>query len=151
MSDVLCGLSETPLDVPAVLASVGRDAAGAVASFVGTVRSTGADANVSDVVALDYEAHPVLAEERLASIAREAADRWELLAVAVVHRTGRCRLGEPTVVIACSAPHRRSALDACSWLIDEVKSKVPIWKKEITGRGETWVGTDVTHPGAPSV
>ncbi|MDP9068382.1 MAG: molybdenum cofactor biosynthesis protein MoaE [Actinomycetota bacterium] len=149
MSDVVCGLSETPLDVPAALARVRRDAAGAIASFVGTVRSTGAAPDVTDVVALEYEAHPLLAEERLASAAREAAHRWGLLAVEVVHRTGRCELGDPTVVVVCSAPHRRAALEACSWLIDEIKTTVPIWKKEITARGESWVGTNLTHPGAP--
>lgn len=91
---------------------------------------------------LEYEAHPTLAPQRLRELCEEAVARWELRNVYAVHRTGACDLGEPTVVVACAAAHRHEALDACHWLIDELKAKVPIWKKEIYEDGSAWVGTE---------
>ena len=91
---------------------------------------------------LDYEAHPTLAHERLQSIAREAAERWGLDRVVAVHRTGACEIGEPTVVVACGAAHRAEALDACRWMIDTIKTTVPIWKREVYADGSAWIGAE---------
>ena len=68
------------------------------------------------------------------------SSRWDIQRAVVVHRIGRCELGDATVVVACSAPHRADALDACHWLIDEIKATVPIWKKEFFREGSVWVG-----------
>lgn len=95
-----------------------------------------------EVVALEYEAHPTLADERLHSICAEAGELWDIRRAVAIHRTGRCTLGEPTVVIACGAPHRKDALEACRWIIDEVKSSVPIWKREVYADGTAWVSPE---------
>jgi molybdopterin synthase catalytic subunit len=78
----------------------------------------------------------------LETILHEAADKWDLRHVLAEHRTGSCELGEPTVVVACSSAHRGDALDACHWIIDELKATVPIWKREIYADGSDWVGTE---------
>ncbi len=118
---------------------------GGIGVFIGTVRDSAAAHENSErpVVRLEYDAHESLAATRLEEIALEASEKWELRGVTAVHRTGVCRLGEPTVVVACSAPHRREALDACRYMIDTIKATVPIFKKEIYADGSSWVGTDV--------
>ena len=89
---------------------------------------------------LDYEAYEGMAEQVMAEIARELSDRYELCAVAVHHRTGRVAIGETSVVIAVSAPHRSDALAACRDAIDQLKERVPLWKKEVYAGGEEWIG-----------
>lgn len=133
-------ISAAPIDIAAAIGAAGTPDTGGTGAFVGTVRATpGAEAD-KQVVRLDYEAHPTLAEEALRTLALEATHKWSLTRVVAIHRTGSCEVGEPTVVIACSAPHRAEALDACRWLIDEIKTQVPIWKKEIYSDGSSWVG-----------
>lgn len=110
--------------------------------FIGTVRRSAAvsDNAGKDVTRLDYEAHPTLAEERLAAIAQEIAEKYGLLGIVAVHRTGTCPLGEPTVVVVCAAAHRAEALDATRAAIDAIKATVPIWKSEVYADGSAWVG-----------
>ena len=134
-------ITSAPIDVSTVIDSVADTRCGGIATFIGTVRQEASVGSRSehDVTALDYDAHPTLAESRLAEIAEAAAVKWGLVHVAAVHRTGRCELGEPTVAIACAAAHRAEALDACRWLIDELKATVPIWKREIYADGTAWV------------
>lgn len=91
------------------------------------------------MLALEYEAHEPWANEKLRAICQEAGKRWDVRRAVAIHRTGRCALGEVTVVIACGAPHRKDALDACRWIIDSVKSEVPIFKREIYADGGAWV------------
>jgi molybdopterin synthase catalytic subunit len=143
VAEVTAGTTEQSLDPGAAIATVSDSSCGGIASFVGTVRVSAAaeGSEGKEVVALEYETHPTLAEERLRAICDEAANRWGLAKVVALHRSGRCELGDPTVVVACSAPHRAAALDACHWLIDELKTSVPIWKKEIYSDGTSWVGT----------
>ncbi|MGH2806678.1 MAG: molybdenum cofactor biosynthesis protein MoaE [Actinomycetota bacterium] len=143
----MTAISPEPLDVDAVVARVGDPAAGAVASFIGTVRESPAAPGGADrsVVRLEYDAHPTLAPEKLRDIAEAAASKWDLLKIVAIHRSGNCSLGEPSVVIACSAPHRGDALDACRWIIDAVKSGVPIWKREVYTDGSSWVGAEGTR------
>jgi molybdopterin synthase catalytic subunit len=133
-----------PLDVAAAMTAASTPDAGGIAVFVGTVRASAAvEEHAGDpVVRLDYDVHVDLAERRLAEIAGEASDKWELLRVVAIHRSGTCDLGEPTVVVACSAPHRAEALDACRWVIDEIKATVPIFKREVYADGSSWVGTE---------
>ncbi len=144
MATIVTAIEERPLDVPALIAQASDPSCGAVACFIGIVRSSASVSGNSEkqVVALDYDAHPELAPETLARVATQAAGKWPLERIVAVHRTGSCKLGEPTVVIACAAPHRGDALDACHWMIDEVKMTVPIWKKEIYSDGSSWVGSE---------
>lgn len=140
----LTRIEPSPLDVSGAISAAGTPDAGGIAVFVGTVRAAAAvEAHAGDpVVQLDYDVHVDLAERRLAEIAGEAAGKWGLLRVVAIHRSGSCELGEPTVVVACSAPHRAEALDACRWVIDELKATVPIFKREVYADGSSWVGTE---------
>jgi molybdopterin synthase catalytic subunit len=141
MPGITTAISPSALDVNAAIASAASPDCGALGVFVGTVRS-GASApgrRDSPVVRLDYEAHPTLAPTKLQEIAAEAARKWDLRRVVAVHRTGECTLGEPSVVVVCAAPHRADALDACRWIIDEIKGGVPIWKREVYADGSDWV------------
>jgi molybdopterin synthase catalytic subunit len=141
---VVTGLEATRLDISGAIDAASTPEAGGMGIFVGTVRASAAvPDNVDEqVVRLEYEAHDALAGVRLDEIAREAAGKWDLLGVVALHRTGTCELGEPTVVIACSAPHRADALDACRWVIDEIKATVPIFKREVYASGSSWVGAE---------
>ena len=130
-------ISEEPLDVAAVVAEAESDDAGAVATFVGTVRRRSRD---RDVLHLEYEAFEEMAEPMLRALADELTARHGLCRVAIHHRIGRVEIGEPSVVIAVSAPHRTAALDACREAIDTLKQTIPLWKKEIYEGGEEWLG-----------
>jgi molybdopterin synthase catalytic subunit/sulfur carrier protein ThiS len=130
-------LIEGPIDVPAVLAEVESDSAGAVASFVGTVRARSRD---RDVLYLESEAYEGMAEEVMAQLAGVLKVKYDLTQVAMTHRVGRVDVGEASVAIAVSAPHRQDALAACAEAIDTLKHTVPLWKKEVYEGGEEWIG-----------
>jgi MoaE-MoaD fusion protein len=130
-------LVDGPLDVGAVLREVEDPEAGAVASFVGTVRSR---SRGRDVVHLEYEAYEEMAEEMLGQLAAALTQRHGLCAAAIHHRLGRVEIGEASVVIAVSAPHRTAALDACREAIETLKTTIPLWKKEVYAGGEEWIG-----------
>ncbi|HEU4480941.1 MAG TPA: molybdenum cofactor biosynthesis protein MoaE [Actinomycetota bacterium] len=142
MAEIHVAVSPTQLDPAEALAFVSSTSCGGIATFIGTVRASAAadEHRGKPVEKLEYEAHPELADERLAAIAAGAAERWEVERIYAVHRTGACGLGEATVLIATAAPHRRDALEACRWIIDEVKDGVPIWKREVYADGSAWVG-----------
>jgi MoaE-MoaD fusion protein len=130
-------LVDGPIDVAAVLAEVESDSAGAIASFVGTVRVRSRD---RDVVHLEYEAYEGMAEEVMAQLAGVLKVKYDLTEVAITHRVGRVDVGEASVAIAVSAPHRQDALAACAEAIDTLKHTVPLWKKEVYEGGEEWIG-----------
>jgi MoaE-MoaD fusion protein len=130
-------LTEAPLSLDAAVQQVARDEAGAVATFLGTVRNRSRDRTV---LYLEYEAYEGMAEDVMAQLAAELADRHELSAIAIHHRVGRVEIGEPSVVIAVSSPHRAAALAACKEAIDTLKQTVPLWKKEVYEGGEEWIG-----------
>ena len=89
---------------------------------------------------LEYDAHPQMAEQKLAEIAELAAERWSLIAVAITHRLGRVELAETSIAVAISSPHRLAAIEAIEWIMDRVKESVPIWKKEHWADGSTqWI------------
>ena len=132
------GLTADPLPAADAVAFVADPSAGGVAVFLGTTR---ADANPAGrpLAALDYEAYPEMAGKQLHDLARRARGRWPVVKLAVLHRTGRVGLGEPSVLIAVSTPHRAAAFDACRWLIDTLKAEATIWKKEVWEDGTgTW-------------
>jgi molybdopterin synthase catalytic subunit len=130
-------LSESPLSVEDAVAEVRTDDAGAIATFVGTTRKRSRD---REVLHLEYEAYEGMAENVMAALAEELTRRHDLCAVAIHHRVGRVDIGETSVVIAVSAPHRAAALAACREAIDELKVSVPLWKKELYVGGEEWIG-----------
>ena len=130
-------LTAEPLSLDAVVHEVQRDEAGAIATFLGTVRNRSRDRKV---LYLEYEAYEGMAEETMAELARELTRQHELLAVAIHHRVGRVEIGEPSVAIAVSSPHRAAALAACKEAIDTLKGTVPLWKKEVYEGGEEWIG-----------
>jgi molybdopterin synthase catalytic subunit len=130
-------LTDGPVDLAEVIAEVTDERAGAVATFQGTVRTR---SRGRDVVALEYEAYSGMAEEVMAEIAEELKARYELCDIAILHRIGRVEIGEVSVAIAVSAPHRQDALAACRDAIDALKGRVPLWKKELYEGGEEWIG-----------
>jgi MoaE-MoaD fusion protein len=130
-------LTDEPLSLEAVVREVARDEAGAVASFLGTVRNRSRDRNV---LYLEYEAYEGMAEATMEELARELSGRHDLLAVAIHHRVGRVEIGEASVAIAVSSAHRAAALAACREAIDTLKETVPLWKKEVYVGGEEWIG-----------
>jgi molybdopterin synthase catalytic subunit len=130
-------LTGEPLSLDAVVREVRRDEAGAIATFLGTVRNRSRE---RDVLYLEYEAYEGMAEETMAELARTLTGRHELSAIAIHHRVGRVEIGEPSVAIAVSSPHRAAALKACQEAIDTLKQTVPLWKKEVYEGGEEWIG-----------
>jgi MoaE-MoaD fusion protein len=130
-------LSSQPLDVAAVVAEAESDDAGAISTFVGTVRRS---SRGREVVRLEYEAFEEMAEPMLRSLADELTERHGLCAVAIHHRLGVVEIGEPSIVIAVSAPHRAAAIEACREAIDTLKQTIPLWKKEIYEDGSEWIG-----------
>ena len=130
-------LSDEPLSLERAVSEVASDDAGAIATFVGTTR---ARSRGNDVVRLEYEAYAGMAEAEMERIAAELKQRHELVDVAIHHRVGPVEIGETSVVIAVSAPHRDAALAACKEAIDTLKETVPLWKKELYAGGEAWIG-----------
>ena len=130
-------LTADPIDVGAVIAEVADNQAGAVATFLGTtrVRSRG-----RTVLYLEYEAYEGMAEKVMEEIGNTLRERYELCRIAITHRIGRVGIGETSVAIAVSAPHREHALAACKEAIDTLKVDVPLWKKEVYEGGEEWIG-----------
>jgi molybdopterin synthase catalytic subunit/molybdopterin converting factor small subunit len=135
---IVVGLRERP-SVDEALEAVSSPGAGGTVAFVGTVRDR---SELGAVERLEYSAYAEMAERVLRDIAEEATVKWPLQGVAVLHAVGDLRVGDVTVVVACSAPHRGEAFDACRYAIDEVKRRVPIWKKEAGPAGERWVGLE---------
>jgi molybdopterin synthase catalytic subunit len=129
-------ITEKHIDVQKVIDTASSLNAGAVNVFIGTVRSS---ANGKNVVWLEYEAYETMAVLEIRKIIDEAASRWPLLGWAVSHRIGTLRPGETAVVVAVSTPHRKDSFEACQYIIDTLKEKVPIWKKEVFEGGEEWV------------
>jgi molybdopterin synthase catalytic subunit len=136
----MIALTHEPIDFAALTESVRSPACGAVVLFLGTVREL---TNGRRTISLDYEAYPEMARRKLDELEALARQRWPIERVAIVHRLGRLDLGDVSVAVAVSCPHRHQAFDAARFLIDELKAWVPIWKKENWADGTTeWV-----HPG----
>jgi molybdopterin synthase catalytic subunit len=131
-------VQEAAFDVGAELAAFtrGRSDIGAVASFLGLVRDRAGDRTIT---AMTLEHYPGMTERKLAEIEAEALTRWSLQASLIVHRYGRMLPGEPIVLVATAAPHRATALEACAFLIDWLKTKAPFWKLEESPDTSHWV------------
>ncbi len=133
----LCEIREAPLSVDDALSAVRRPDAGGIALFVGVVR----DENDGQAVTLlEYEAYPSMAHKEMRAIVAELEREIPGARLAVLHRIGRLEIGDIAVVCAASAPHRTEAFAACRQLIDRIKARVPIWKREHGPAGPHWVG-----------
>lgn len=134
-------LTRDPIDYDALTEQVRRGDCGAVVLFLGTVRDLTGE---RVTVALDYEAYPAMAEKKMSEIEADTCRRWPVGAIAMEHRLGHLDVGDISVAVAVSCPHRAQAFEACRHAIDRLKELVPIWKKENWADGSTeWV-----HPGA---
>lgn len=136
-------LTHQPIDPAQVLAAVASHTAGAVVLFLGTTREFTAGRQTTS---LDYECYPEMATKKLAELEAAARAKWPLVHCAIIHRLGPLGLGEASVAIAVSSPHRQAAFEAGEWLIDTLKQEVPIWKKENWADGTS----DWVHPGLDS-
>lgn len=126
-------ISEDPIDVEGLLANVKDDSAGATILFLGTIRNHNEGYDVS---AIYYEVYMRMAEDAMAKIEAEAIKRWNLKKFAAIHRIGSLKIGEVSVAIAVSSEHRAEAFEAARYAMDQIKSEVPIWKKEVTNNGK---------------
>jgi len=136
----MIAIIEEPINTQAVIEAVQADGAGAINVFIGTVRN---QTQAKPVTKLDFEAYDSMAVKKMQEIADQAAARWPIQKVAIVHRKGSLQIGEAAVVIAVSTPHRKASFEACEFIIDTLKEVVPIWKKEIFEDGAVWVAA---HP-----
>lgn len=137
---VMIKITEKPIDVQKVVDTASSLGAGAVNVFIGTVRN---NANGKNVVWLEYEAYETMAVAEIRKIIDEASHRWPLMGWAISHRIGTLKPGEVAVAVAVSTPHRKDSFEACQYIMDTVKEKAPIWKKEVFEDGEEWVSA---HP-----
>jgi molybdopterin synthase catalytic subunit len=126
-------ISEEPIDVEGLLANVKDDSAGASILFLGTVRNHNEGYDVSGIY---YEAYIRMAEDALSKIEAEVIKRWNLKKFAAVHRIGDLKIGEVSVAVAVSSEHRAEAFEAARYAIDQIKTEVPIWKKEVINNGK---------------
>ena len=136
---VLFELTSRPLDSRRMETAVAHKGAGAICTFTGVVRDSSRGRSVTH---LEYEAYAEMASAQMRRIADEIAERWPEARVAMAHRTGRLEIGEPSVVVSVSSPHRAEAIAACKWGIDRLKETVPIWKKEHAADGTYWIEGD---------
>lgn len=133
---VLIELTTEPLDARRMEAAVADPRAGAICTFTGVVRDNSRGESVTH---LEYEAYAGMAEKQMWAIVDEIAERWPDARVAMAHRTGALEIGEASVVVSVSCPHRAEAIEACRWGIDRLKESVPIWKKEFATSGAVWI------------
>ncbi len=144
---ITTGVRSDAVPIDEVMALVADPSAGGTVVFVGTVRAR--SEGWGDVDQLDYSIYLEMAEPVLRKVAEEAAERWPLNGVCSLHRVGDLPVGEQTVIVACSAPHRQEAFEAARYGIDEVKQRVPVWKKEVGPSGERWIGIDTPAEAPP--
>jgi len=132
----LIQITHEPLDREALVASITHSGIGGIVVFEGVVRD---NARGKQVRYLEYDVYPEMAIQQIRAIITEAEKRWGVDRVAVAHRIGRLEIGETSVVVVVATPHRAEAFDACRYIIDTLKTTVPIWKKEVATNGEEWV------------
>jgi molybdopterin synthase catalytic subunit len=134
---------DEPIDATKLGALVCTEADGAVCIFLGVARKF---SRGREVVHLEYEAYPEMAEKKMAEIGDEIKAKFGVERVAILHRTGVLKIGEASVGIAIATPHRGESFEACQYAIDRLKQIVPIWKKEVWSNGEQWIGWDGKVP-----
>ena len=139
-------ITKKKIDEIEVVKSVKEIEAGAVVTFLGTARKSSRN---RDVLYLEYDAYPEMAEKKMMSILQELDERYGITKAAFIHRIGRVELGETIVAISVSAPHSKEAFEASRYAVKRLKSIVPIWKKEVWMNGEEWIGYEGEHSEYP--
>ncbi len=135
---------DQPIDIPGILRSVAADSTGATILFLGTTRQYTAG---KETVQLEYECYYAMALKKLQALGRQALDKWPIEQCAIVHRIGLVPVGETSVAIAVSTPHRVAAFESAEWIIDTLKREVPIWKKEMYADGQQeWIHPTDNEP-----
>lgn len=132
----MISITEKPIDVNKILSEVHHDSAGAISLFIGTVRNHNEGKKVSGI---HYEAYKEMAEKVLSEIESETMKKWNVKKLVAVHRIGDLTVGDISVIVAVSTAHRKEAFEACKYVIDLIKTRVPIWKKERSDTGEYWL------------
>ncbi|MFD1037765.1 molybdenum cofactor biosynthesis protein MoaE [Virgibacillus byunsanensis] len=152
MSEELFDIIDTPIQLQELVDKVERREAGAVTTFIGTVREW---TKGKRTVYLEYQAYKPMAVKMLKTIGDEIQAKWPNTKVAITHRVGRLEISDIAVIIAVSSPHRKAAYEANEYAIERIKQIVPIWKKENWEDGETWIGDQlekVPYPeGKPNI
>ena len=143
---VLFEITADPLDARRLEAAVAHKGAGAICTFTGVVRDNSRGRSVTH---LDYEAYADMAAAQMRKIGEEIGQKWPEARVAMAHRTGKLEIGEASVVVTVSCPHRAEAISACKWGIDRLKESVPIWKKEHAADGTFWIEGEESIVGKP--
>lgn len=145
---VMVAVTDQPLDAIDIMAFVADDSSGSTVLFSGTVRDH--SPGRQGVTRLEYEAYEGVVTTKIREVVDEALGQWPIVKVAAVHRTGVLGLGESAVIVAVSTAHRADGFPACRYIIDELKHRVPIWKKEHWEGGSEWVREDLHHAGEDS-
>ena len=128
-------ITNNPLSLQEVMLELEDNSAGAVSVFIGNVRNRGSSGNVSEIY---YEAYSEMAEQKMREIENEAQTNWGIKKLVAIHRIGNIKVGESSIIIVVSSEHRHEAFEACKYIINNVKTRVPIWKKEISRESQKW-------------
>jgi molybdopterin synthase catalytic subunit len=142
MSEKLFEVVDSPILLQDLVSKVERRNAGAITTFIGTVREW---TKGKRTVYLEYQAYRPMAEKMLAKIGEEIQSKWPDTHIAITHRVGRLEISDVAVIIAVSSPHRKAAYEANEYAIERIKQIVPIWKKEHWEDGETWIGDQLEN------
>jgi len=150
VGETICKITESEVNLDELLGELSKNSTGAVVMFTGMVRGVTEKNSPHDTSLLEYEAYLPMAEKMMWRIANEIRTRWpDIESIAIIQRTGKFLPGDPTVTVACSAAHRDTGVfEAAKYGIDRLKEIVPVWKKEFTSQGESWIEGDyIPQPG----
>jgi molybdopterin synthase catalytic subunit len=129
-------ITREPLDPQPLVEAVRKDESGAVALFYGVVRNHNMGRSVQY---LEYDAYESMAVKKLREVADEVCAKFPVTGIAALHRIGRLEIGETSLLVAVSSPHRKEAFEACHYAVDRIKETVPVWKKEVWEDGSEWI------------
>lgn len=129
-------ITKNHLNLQEIMLELENNSAGALSIFIGNVRNRGRSGNVSEIY---YETYSEMAEQKMREIENEAQTKWEIKKLVAFHRIGSIKVGESSIIIGISSEHRNEAFEACKYVINNVKTRVPIWKKEISKESQKWV------------
>ena len=133
--EFLIQITNDHVSLQVVMSELDDNSAGAVSIFIGKVRNRGKFGNVSEIY---YEAYREMAEEKMREIENEAHTKWNIKKLVAIHRIGNLKVGETSIIIGVCSEHRHEAFEACKYIINNVKTRVPIWKKEISDESQKW-------------
>lgn len=131
----LIRITNNRLSLQEIMFELEDNSAGALSIFIGNVRNRGKSGNVSEIY---YEAYSEMAEQKMREIENEAQTKWGIKKLVAIHRIGNIKVGESSIIIGVSSEHRHEAFEACKYIINNVKARVPIWKKEISKESQKW-------------